>query len=134
MKKVLVLLLSGLMGITVATFGQDRPSDEVARAQRVDRMELARLQQARIKQARLNQPDLTQQRIEQARIKQARITHARVKHARIQHARLKQQRIKNARIKAARLDAAGDNQTNRRRWFNAKKERRRLASQESADN
>lgn len=123
MKKVMVLVLSGLLGFTVASFGQDRTLQASGeRMQRVDRVQQARIQQVRVRQMRMDQPDLAQQRIQQARIKQARI----------EQARHKQQRIKHARIKEAREDAASnDPMVNRRRYHKAKQEakRKRLASQ-----
>ncbi|MEQ8423760.1 MAG: hypothetical protein RIA63_03555 [Cyclobacteriaceae bacterium] len=141
MKKVMVLVLCGLMGLTITSFGQDRQTSDV-RAQRVDRVTQARLQQARIKQARLDQTDLSQQRIEQARIKQARLTQDRIKDARLKDKRIKDARLKNKRIKDARLknkrikdareDAASDDgQVNRRRYHKAKLQakRKRLANQ-----
>ncbi len=147
MKNVMVLVFSGLMGIAGCAFGQTRPVDEAARAQRLDRAQQARVQQDRAKQARLDQPDLRQQRLEQARLKQERleqarlkndrITDARAKDERIKNARQKKQRIKHARIKAAREDEAngGDDQLNRRRYHKAKKEakRKRLANQTSGE-
>ena len=60
MKNVMVLVFSGLMGIAGCAFGQSRPTDEVTRAQRVDRAQQARIQQDRARQARLDQPDLRQ--------------------------------------------------------------------------
>lgn len=145
MKKLMVFVLSGLMGIAGVAFGQSRPSNEAARTQRVDRAQQARVQQDRAKQARLDQPDLRQQRLEQARLNQERLEQARLKNdrisdarakdERIKNARHKQQRIKHARIKAAREDAANgdDSQLNRRRYHKAKKEakRKRLANQTS---
>lgn len=129
MKKVMVLVMSGLLGFAATSFAQDRSTEAVANVQRVrpaDRALQARVQQARAKQVRMDQADLTQQRMEQARMKQARI----------ENARQKQQRIKHARVKEARLDAAGDDQQlSRRRHHKAKMQakRKRLANQSAVN-
>ncbi len=148
MKKVMLLVLSGWMGIAVASFGQDRQTDAVVRANQPDRMDRARLdrvQHDRIKQVRLDRSDRMQQRIEQARIKQARHQDARIKDARLKDKRIKDARLKDKRIKDARLkdkrikdareDAANDgSRLDRRRYHKAKMKRARLANQVGDEN
>lgn len=129
MKKVMIAMLIGMVGIAGQVNAQVRPT--VDQRQAVVIASQARLRQADVNKQRVEQARLNHQRFEQARIKQARFKHERINKARVKHAR-----VKHARIKVAREDAADEqvgNQHPRRRYFHMLK-RRRTAGQFNSEN
>ncbi|MFN3839308.1 MAG: hypothetical protein ACK4RF_01255 [Cyclobacteriaceae bacterium] len=129
MKKVMIAMLIGMVGIASQVNAQVRPS--VDQREAVVIASHARLRQAEVTKQRVEQARLNHQRIEQARINQARLKHERIKKARVKHAR-----VKHARIKAAREGAADEqvgNQHPRRRYFHWMK-RKRTAGQFTSEN